>query len=171
MELDITKLPLFILVLWLGYMALVDIKHHAVSNTVILTGLIISVLLHLIIMPENLLNMLLGMTAGFGLLLIPFLLGHMGGADLKIFAVIGSYLGANATLSAFIYTLIAGAVFVLAYKLLFKQHTVKMDLLENSTSSTESSNPAVIEKQAIPYVPVIMTGVIMSLLIPLRWSI
>jgi prepilin peptidase CpaA len=171
MEIDINKLPLLVLVLWLGYMALVDIKYHAVSNTVIISGLIISVLLHLLLMPENLPNMLLGMAAGFGLLLIPFLMGHMGGADLKIFAVIGSYLGVNATLSAFIYTLIAGAVFVLAYKLLFKQHTVKMNLLHNSNISTEKNNPAVIEKQAIPYVPVIMTGVIMSLLIPLRWSI
>ncbi len=50
----------------------------------------------------------LGLAAGFGLMIIPFAFGQMGGGDVKLMAALGSLLGAYAIMNVFLYTTLAG---------------------------------------------------------------
>lgn len=57
-----------------------------------------------------------GFALGLGVMIVPFFLGMMGAGDVKLMAGIGAWLGAPATLTAFLITCIAGgfyAIFVL----------------------------------------------------------
>lgn len=54
-----------------------------------------------------------GLLTGFGLLIIPFALGAMGGGDVKMLAGIGAWLGPVATLQVYAVAAVAGLIIVL----------------------------------------------------------
>jgi len=56
---------------------------------------------------------LLGLALGFGLLIVPYILGGMGAGDVKALAALGAWLGPNQTLHLFLYLAIAGGVMAL----------------------------------------------------------
>ena len=61
----------------------------------------------------------LGIVAGIGLLLVFYLFGMMGAADVKLMGAVGSFLGPSGVFQAFLFTALAGgiyAVVVLAVK-------------------------------------------------------
>ncbi len=53
---------------------------------------------------------LLGLALGFGLLIIPYLLGGMGAGDVKALAALGAWLGPGQTFSLFIYATMCGGL-------------------------------------------------------------
>jgi prepilin peptidase CpaA len=55
-----------------------------------------------------------GLGLGFGLLLLPFLLGFIGAGDVKLLAVVGAWLGWQGVLLAFVFTTVLGGVYGLA---------------------------------------------------------
>ncbi len=63
--------------------------------------------------PVSPLNSLLGATIGFSLLLVLFVLGAVGGGDVKIFAGVGAWLGAVAVLKVFCAEAVIGMLIVL----------------------------------------------------------
>ena len=69
---------------------------------------------------EGLLAGLLGLTAGFFLLFFLYLLGGMGGGDVKLLALVGSFLGARLTFYAFIWMALSGGVLALG-SLIYKR--------------------------------------------------
>lgn len=54
-----------------------------------------------------------GFGVGLGLMLVPFFIGVMGAGDVKLMAGAGAWLGATTTLTAFLFTCIAGGVYSL----------------------------------------------------------
>jgi DHA1 family bicyclomycin/chloramphenicol resistance-like MFS transporter len=56
----------------------------------------------------------IGMALGFGLLLLPYLLGGMGAGDVKALAALGAWLGFWGTLFLFCYMAIAGGILAVA---------------------------------------------------------
>lgn len=52
-----------------------------------------------------------GFALGFGVMVVPFFLGLMGAGDVKLMAGVGAWLGLNATLTAFLFTCLAGGVY------------------------------------------------------------
>ena len=56
----------------------------------------------------------LGLFLGFGLLILPYILGGMGAGDVKALAALGAWLGPKGTLYLFIYMGLAGGVMALA---------------------------------------------------------
>lgn len=56
---------------------------------------------------------LLGLSMGFGLLIIPYLLGGMGAGDVKALAALGTWLGPQHILLLFVYMALAGGVLAL----------------------------------------------------------
>jgi len=55
----------------------------------------------------------LGLALGFGLLIIPYLLGGMGAGDVKALAALGAWLGPQSTFSLFVYMGICGGLLIL----------------------------------------------------------
>jgi prepilin peptidase CpaA len=91
-----------------------------------------------------------GAAAGFGVFLIFYLLGGMGGGDIKLMAGFGALLGAGRLLEAALWT--AGVGGLLALGVLAFRSLRKRDGASAGTSS-----------DSIPYAPAIALGVWLSL--------
>ncbi|MCK4858007.1 MAG: prepilin peptidase [candidate division Zixibacteria bacterium] len=59
---------------------------------------------------QGLLFALVGLAVGFGLMLLPYLLGGMGAGDVKLLAALGALLGGYAILNVFLYATILGGI-------------------------------------------------------------
>lgn len=67
--------------------------------------------------PQGLLFALYGAGLGFGLMLVPYLLGFMGGGDVKVMAAIGAWLGTGDGFAAFLFSAAAGGVYAVVIML------------------------------------------------------
>ena len=94
-------------------------------------------------------NALAGTLVGFLVFLIFFLLGGMGGGDIKLMAGFGAVLGTAQILWAAFLTAIVGALFAMVWLLVRK--------LRNQTPKRDAAEP-----DAIPYAPAITLGVLLS---------
>jgi prepilin peptidase CpaA len=63
---------------------------------------------------QGLLFALAGFAVGFGLMLLPYLIGGMGAGDVKLLAALGALLGGYAILNVFLYATIIGG-FIAAF--------------------------------------------------------
>ncbi len=93
-----------------------------------------------------------GAAAGFGVFLIFYLLGGMGGGDIKLLAGFGALLGAGRVLEAALWTAGVGGLFalgVLAFRWLRKRAGAVI--------------PVGAAAESIPYAPAIALGVWLSL--------
>src|ERR1700742_4187992 len=99
---------------------------------------------------------LAGAAAGFAVFLVFYLLGGMGGGDVKLMAGFGALLGAGRLLEAALWTAGVGgilALMVLGWK-----------ALRRSTPAARTLSPEERERDAsIPYAPAIALGVWLSL--------
>lgn len=98
---------------------------------------------------------LLGAAAGFGIFLIFYLLGGMGGGDVKLMAGFGAVLGVSRLLEASLWTAACGgllAAAVLGFRVLRRQVRV-----------WRGQQPAKAAAESIPYAPAIAIGVWLSL--------
>lgn len=93
---------------------------------------------------------LAGTAAGFVVFLIFFLLGGMGGGDIKLMAGFGAVIGLGRIVPAAVMTAIVGALFALGYLLVRK-------IRGKSKDTDKAAEPA-----AIPYAPAISLGVLLS---------
>jgi prepilin peptidase CpaA len=110
---------------------------------------------------------LLGLVLGFGLLILPYLLGGMGAGDVKALAALGAWLGPKGTLYLFCYMGIAGglmALAVLAWRGLLWQkiragavYLQNLVLSQDLRSTVASSSPQAATK-GIPYGVAIALG-------------
>lgn len=89
-----------------------DIKHRKILNVVTLPLILFGFVYFTITNGwEGILFSGKGFLVGFGLLLIPYLLGGMGAGDVKLMAAIGAMTGSVFVLKAFVYiALIGGAI-------------------------------------------------------------
>ena len=111
MPLFIHLLPLMIL---LAVAAVIDGRIRKIPNwlnlVILVTGLVQAATIGT---PVTLAQSLMGILAGFGILLIPYLLRAMGGGDVKMLAAIGAWLGAMATLQVYLVAAVVGLGIVL----------------------------------------------------------
>lgn len=111
----------------------------------------------------------MGFFLGLALFLPPFLMGAMGAADVKVFAVAGMYLGPNAILSAFIYTLISGGVLALIYWLIakVKGHPIAgWRLFYSKDLESQIHQKKEANRVTLPYVVAIFFGVLITNFLP-----
>ena len=94
---------------------------------------------------------LLGVLAGFFVFLVFYLLGGMGGGDVKLMAGFGALLGTGRLLQAALFTAVVGGILALA---VIGFHTLQRKLRR------AEAGPVV----AIPYAPAIAAGVWLALL-------
>lgn len=104
----------FINLLLLGILAvcfITDIKKRKIYNIVTFPSLIVSLVWHTATGGwDGLLFSLSGCFIGFGILLIPYLLGGMGAGDVKLMAVIGAAKGTVFVLTTAVYMGILGGI-------------------------------------------------------------
>ena len=88
-----------------------DIKNRKILNIVTFPTILIGFLINTISLGwEGFLLSLLGMLTGFGLLVVPYLLGGMAAGDVKLLMAIGALQGAAFTFASFLYTALFGGL-------------------------------------------------------------
>ncbi|MBV6432516.1 MAG: hypothetical protein IANPNBLG_02658 [Bryobacteraceae bacterium] len=91
-----------------------------------------------------------GAAAGFAVFLVFYLLGGMGGGDVKLMAGFGAVIGVGRLLEAAVWTAIIGALLAVA--------VIAVHALRKFANKEHKGPPA-----AIPYAPAITAGVWLSL--------
>ena len=88
-----------------------DLRWRKIPNCLTLPAIALGFVLNLVGNGWNgLLFALMGVAVGMGLLMLPYLLGGMGGGDVKLMGALGSLLGSHAILNVFLYTSLFGGV-------------------------------------------------------------
>lgn len=98
---------------------------------------------------------LIGGAVGFAVFLVFFVLGGMGGGDVKLMAGFGAILGYPQIVMAAILTAIVGAVMALIYLV---QKKVRRAWKRSRSTESEPADG----KDFIPYAPAIAAGVLLS---------
>ncbi len=96
----------------LGVAFITDIKSMKIPNAITVSGMVTGIAWHFISGGwTGGLFALKGAVAGFGLMLILYLLGAVGGGDVKLFGGIGAWIGTLLTLYVMMYSiLVAGLI-------------------------------------------------------------
>jgi len=88
-----------------------DLRRRKIPNCLTLPAVALGFVLNFLGNGWNgLLFALLGLVVGMGLLMLPYLLGGMGGGDVKLMGALGSLLGSHAVLNVFLYTSLVGGI-------------------------------------------------------------
>lgn len=83
-----------VLIITLSICLITDIKRRKIYNNVLLPALMLGILFNVIEGGfQGFKESVLGMMAGLGILMIPFISGGIGGGDVKLLAVIGAIKG------------------------------------------------------------------------------
>jgi prepilin peptidase CpaA len=133
-----------------------DLWRRKVSNAIALSAFVSGVIAQgLLFGIEGVWNALLGSLIGFAVFLIFFLLGGMGGGDIKLMGGFGAILGPQLIWVAAMMTALIGGLMALVYLLVRK--------LRPTTQA--AGGPATpLRKEAIPYAPAIALGALLSFL-------
>ena len=101
---------------------------------------------------------LLGGLIGFGVFFIFFVLGGMGGGDVKLMAAFGAIIGKDQIVTAAVMTAIVGALMALVFLIYRKVRRA----FSNADAANADGQPD--RKAFIPYAPAISLGVLLSFL-------
>lgn len=101
-----------LLALWIAWG---DLKTHRIPNYLTLGTALAGLAYGFICQGwTGLADGFMGMLLGFGLLIVPYLMGGMGAGDVKALAALGAWLGPRLTFYLFLYMGIAGGIIALA---------------------------------------------------------
>jgi prepilin peptidase CpaA len=109
------KLILFTVVMLSLLAMYTDFRFRIIPNRLTLPAICLGFALHFASSGwQGLLFACLGLVVGFGLMLLPYLIGGMGAGDVKLLAALGALVGAYAILNVFLYaTIVGGALAIL----------------------------------------------------------
>jgi prepilin peptidase CpaA len=114
-----------LLIILLFICVITDIRKRKIYNSVLFPFLIAGLFIHTVTAGlTGLSGALLGLTVGFGILLIPYFLGGMGAGDVKLLAVIGALKGMSFVLFAALNMALAGGIMALLI-IIFQKGTKK----------------------------------------------
>ncbi len=155
-----------ILSLFLLFFSLLDLSTRKVPNSLILIMTWIGLTMALLPNSEISLGFaFMGFVLGFIFFLPPYLMGAMGAADVKVFAVTGLYLGPYDIVSAFIYTLLSGGVIALFYWVYAKVNGLRIAgwrLFHFNKNESLVTKPEASNQVTLPYVVAIFFGVLIT---------
>ena len=162
-------LPLIVVAAAAVTAAVIDLRIHRVPN--VLTGSIALVGLGLAAVGLGRVGMWLALTGclvGLVLMLPGYLIGAMGGGDVKLLAAVGTLLGPGATLRAFVASAIAGgliAIFVAWRRGRFGATVVGATALVTSAGSRLEEISDRRRDNRFAYAPAIAVGAIVAALV------
>lgn len=133
-----------------------DLWRRRVSNVTTLGALVAGVTAHSVLSGwSGAWNSLLGALIGFLAFLIFFVLGGMGGGDIKLMAGFGAIVGMEHILAAVVLTGLAGGVMALVFLAVRK--------LRRLAKRTSRGQPEMPDRKAmIPYAPAISLGMLLT---------
>jgi prepilin peptidase CpaA len=98
-----------------------DLRKRIIANKLTLPAIAVGVLLNTFGNGwHGLLFSILGLIAGIGIMLLPWMMGGMGGGDVKFMGALGALLGGYPVVNIFLYSAIAGGVFAMAVAIYHK---------------------------------------------------
>lgn len=110
LQLSILFLKAIVLSTILIVVSFIDLKHRIIPNSIVIVTLLLGIIF-LFIGDISLMNSILGMIFGGGLLLLFALIpGAMGGGDIKIMFALGAFLGYRKTLWALILAFVLASI-------------------------------------------------------------
>ncbi len=140
-----------------GLATVEDLRTRTISNWLCLGGFVAGLAAHTLLAGwSGLFDSFLGSLIGFGVFLIFYLLGGMGGGDIKLMAAFGAILGKGQIVPAAVLVAIVGGVFALLY--------VAYRKLRLAAQPDAGGAEGPIRKESIPYAPAISLGVLISFL-------
>jgi len=162
-----------ILIVLLTAAVTTDLKSHRIPNFLLWPALSLALMLHMTSGGiDGLIAATGGLALGFAMLLPLYSIGGMGAGDIKLLGIVGSLLGPGGALVAGVATLIAGAVFGIAF-IVWRCLWPKIELHEvqalgplgRQTGSMLSLRSANGRKPVayIPYAPAIAAGTVAAL--------
>lgn len=167
-----TAVVLILIVLLTAAVA-TDLKSHRIPNLLLWPALSLAFMLHMTSGGiDGLIVATGGLALGFAMLLPLYSIGGMGAGDIKLLSIVGSFLGPWGALVAGVATMIAGAVFGIAF-IVWRCIRPKIELrevqaigpLSRQTGSVISLRSANGRKPVtyIPYAPAIAAGTLAAL--------
>lgn len=143
-----------------------DLVNHRLPNYYLLVGVVAGVAWNAYIAGlAGVASAGAGLLIGFALLVPFYALGGMAAGDVKLMAVVGSFLGADGALGASVYSLMAGAVLGIVY-LLYKGHMGRLVVRYWAMAVTRSRIQADANDAArhrFPYAIAIAAGTLLSM--------
>lgn len=131
-----------------------DIKSRKVPNQLILVGILVGVVANAWMgTSERFSFALYGLLLGFCIPIIPYALNWIGAGDVKLFSVVGLFLGPEGIIDAAIYTALCGGVLALYY-------VIKMRFITNIYKVPFAHT---MNKPTLPYVLAITGGALMTI--------
>jgi len=144
-----------------GICSVTDLRRRRIPNAVTLPACAAGLLLGLVRGGlRGLESAALGTLAGFGLLVVPALLGWVGAGDAKLLAALGAFLGPAGVLEAAVYGTLAGGIAGLAVLVRSGQAREGLKSLVLAGLAASSGGKAVVPegRAAIPYGPFLVLG-------------
>lgn len=130
-----------------------DIKSRKIPNQLIVLGIVLGIGVNALgSFPEHFYSGILGFILGLVIMLIPYCFGLLGAGDVKLFAVVGLFLGSDNILDALIYTVLCGGVLALLY--LFQIGVARMRKVDTAEK---------VNKPSLPYAVAISGGTLLTL--------
>ena len=106
----------------LSISAIIDLRVQRIPNLITFPAVIISLLYHFFTNGiDGLIFSTLGLAAGIGLFIIPYMIGFSGAGDAKLMGAVGAILGSKSTFSAFLIIALVGGVYAIIIILLNKK--------------------------------------------------
>lgn len=143
-----------------------DVVSHRLPNYYLLLGLLVAFAWQVWTAGgSGVVSASAGLVTGFALFLPIYALGGMAAGDVKLMAVVGSFLGVTGALWAGAYSLMAGSVLGVLY-LLYKGHLGKLVVRYWAMAATRSRIAAEADDAArhrFPYAIAIAAGTLLSL--------
>lgn len=163
----------FVLFALLAAAVATDVRHHRIPNLLLWPTLSFALLLHVIGGGvDGLITATGGLTLGLAMLLPLYAIGAMGGGDVKLLGVVGSFLGPWGAVVAGLATMMAGGVFgiiVIVWRCVWpvhELHTTQIlspaDPVAPATSASHASGRRNRDTN-IPYAPAIAAGTVAAL--------
>lgn len=173
-ELLLTDFKLWLLIALLSVAVWFDIRFRRIPNPLILIGLCASLLLQIVNSSTNISEWFFGLLIGFGLFIPLYLVRAMGAGDVKLMAMVGSFLGTHSTIGATLATLLSGgilAVVVALHKgsLKLAINNIRFVMIDTIFNVSQQRDVAIQAPQKsagdLPYAVAISAGTLIQLIL------
>ncbi len=173
LEIDVASLAFVVALTSTAIAGIIDLRRCYIPNWLTL-GLIVSGLLFHVLMPggRGWVFSLAGFGFGFAVLLPLFVRGGVGGADVKLLAGIGSWVGIHDVMAIFLVFGFLTGVYALSLIVFTEERGGVLRRIANRTSSSEridevvAQDPTERKRRVIPMAPAMAIAILVLAVVP-----